>query len=85
MLIRRATFLEVGDFDETLEIGEVVDWLARATELSVRTSILPDVLLKRRLHDSNLGVTRRSTRSCYAKALKAAYFPQYVHLIVHPH
>lgn len=72
MLIRRAAFLEVGDFDETLEIGEVLDWLARATEHGVRTSVLPDVLFHRRLHDTNLGVTQRSTRNCYAKALKAA-------------
>jgi len=72
MLVRREAFLRVGYFNEELEIAESVDWLARADELGLRFNVLPDVMLRRRLHLSNSGVVKRNVRSQYAHALKAA-------------
>jgi glycosyltransferase involved in cell wall biosynthesis len=72
MLVRRESFLRVGYFNEDLEIAETVDWLARADELGLRFAILPDVMLRRRLHTTNSGMVKRGARSHYARALKAA-------------
>ena len=72
MLIRRDAFLKVGFFDETLTIGEGVDWLARANDAGIRSVVLPDVLLRRRLHETNIGTMKKNMRQDYARALKAA-------------
>lgn len=72
MLIRREAFLKVGFFDETLTIGEGIDWLARANDAGIRSVVLPDVLLRRRLHETNIGRTKKGMRQDYVRALKAA-------------
>jgi glycosyltransferase involved in cell wall biosynthesis len=71
MLVRRAAFAAVGMLDETLRVGEVVDWLARARELGVRGDVVPRVVLRRRLHDGNLGRGGVSQRLDYARVVKA--------------
>jgi len=72
MLIRHDAFMRVGLFDESLRVAEFVDWLARATHANLHSVVLPDVLLRRRLHGSNTGSTLRGARPDYARALKAA-------------
>lgn len=57
LLIRRAAFLRVGWFDVRLRHGDFIDWWARAGQLSLVYAVLPDLVLRRRLHDDNL--TRR--------------------------
>ncbi len=49
-----------------------MDWFMRATELDVRTLMLPDVVLKRRIHATNHGILRREARRDYVRVLKAA-------------
>lgn len=53
----------VGYFDESLRVGEYVDWLARARSLGVREKVSPTVSLLRRVHERN---TSRERRSDYA-------------------
>lgn len=55
MLIRRAIFASVGGFDESLRVGEFMDWLVRAKARGVREKSIDAVCLERRLHDDNLG------------------------------
>jgi hypothetical protein len=62
----------VGTFDETLRVGETLDWVARADLRGVTTVPLERVVLHRRLHDSNTGVTRRDQRIDYVRALRAS-------------
>ncbi|WP_156024779.1 glycosyltransferase family A protein [Smaragdicoccus niigatensis] len=57
MLIRTGAQRLVGDFDESLEVGEMIDWTARAHDSGVRFTSIYDVVLLRRSHDSN--TTRR--------------------------
>jgi hypothetical protein len=56
MMIRRAAFERVGPFSEHLRLGSCVDWTARATDLGLRTTMLPDVVAERRLHVTSLSV-----------------------------
>jgi glycosyltransferase involved in cell wall biosynthesis len=71
MLIKRDAFFRVGKFPGGLKVGEFVDWYARAVELQVRSLVLPDLFLWRRIHDSNQGIRERQSVSDYARVLKA--------------
>jgi len=71
MLIKRAAFFRVGKFQGDWKVGEFIDWYSRAVELQNRSLVLPDLLLWRRIHDSNQGVRERQSVSDYARVLKA--------------
>ena len=71
MLIKRNAFFRVGLFKGDLKVGEFIDWYARAVELKVRSLVLPELFLWRRIHDSNQGVRERQSVSDYARVLKA--------------
>ncbi len=72
MLIKKEAFMQVGFFNETLKIGEFVDWYARAMEMGLKQTMLPEVLMNRRIHKTNLGISQRDHRRVYVHALKAA-------------
>ena len=71
MLIKRDAFSRVGKFHGEWKVGEFIDWYARAVELQICSLVLPDLLLWRRIHDSNQGVRERQSVSDYARVLKA--------------
>lgn len=72
MLARRSAFEKVGPWTVGLKVGTGVDWYARSQEAKLRTVVLPDVLLERRLHLSNNGLQQADNRIQYASILKAA-------------
>jgi glycosyltransferase involved in cell wall biosynthesis len=72
MLIRRPSFERVGGFSTTLRVGVTVDWFARASEAGLRSLVLPEIVLERRLHTQNNGLRERDARSQYLHVLKAA-------------
>jgi glycosyltransferase involved in cell wall biosynthesis len=71
-LIRRSAFDRVGLFNPAFRVGEFIDWYARAREAGLMTAMLPAVVLHRRLHDTNTGITQRHHRGDYAAVVKAA-------------
>jgi glycosyltransferase involved in cell wall biosynthesis len=71
MLIRRESFHRVGDFSTNWRLGEFIDWYARAEEVALTSHMLPEVVLKRRIHDSNLGIQERRSRGDYAQIVKS--------------
>lgn len=72
MVIRRAAFDRVGAWKVGLKVGTGVEWYTRSVEAGVRTTVLPDVLLERRLHLSNNGLQQADHRLQYASIIKAA-------------
>jgi glycosyltransferase involved in cell wall biosynthesis len=70
MLVRSRSFFRVGYFG--VAIGEVLDWMLRADELGLRSTMLPQVVLKRRLHSVNSVLLHRNSRTEYVRYLKAA-------------
>ena len=72
MLIRRESFLRVGPFSTALRVGVGVDWYARAVELPLNMSMLPAVVLERRLHADNNGLRESDKRVQYLHVLKAS-------------
>jgi glycosyltransferase involved in cell wall biosynthesis len=53
MLIRREAHARVGPSDPRWTLGEFIDWQARAEDAGLRALMLPDVVLRRRLHTTN--------------------------------
>lgn len=72
MLIRRESFARVGRFSEEVKVGVTVDWYARALEAGLRSAMLPEVVLERRLHLTNNGLRERDSRQQYLHVLKAS-------------
>jgi glycosyltransferase involved in cell wall biosynthesis len=53
LLARRASLDRFGPFDESLRAGENMTWFVRAIGEGARLDVLPDLLMRRRLHQAN--------------------------------
>ena len=72
LLIKRESFLKVGPFETRWRIGEFVDWYARATELGLKSHLVPYVVMRRRIHETNIGIREKSSQVDYVRILKQA-------------
>jgi glycosyltransferase involved in cell wall biosynthesis len=54
LVARREAFEETGLFDPAYSIGCDADWFTRARDAGLRSAVVPEVLLQKRLHDTNL-------------------------------
>jgi glycosyltransferase involved in cell wall biosynthesis len=72
MLAKREAYFRVGPFSTRWTLGDGIDWYLRAVDLQLRMRMLPDVLLWRRVHDTNMGIQQRSSRQDYVHIVKAA-------------
>ncbi len=72
MLIKRESFFKVGLFDSQWRRGIFVNWYMRASEIGLRTHMLPDMHMWRRLHRTNHGIVNNDKSSDYVRMLKAS-------------
>ena len=70
LLARRAAIVRTGPFDETRRHGETVDWLDRFRRRAGTVRVVEDVVLRRRVHETN--ETRRQPTDLHAGYLAAA-------------
>ena len=56
LLARKELFAEIGTFDGHYKIGNDIDWFVRAKDQCVPMTIIPEVLLHRRVHEANTSV-----------------------------
>ncbi|MCX6624538.1 MAG: glycosyltransferase family A protein [Acidobacteria bacterium] len=70
LLVRRSSFERCGPFPEDLRVGELIPWLGRAGDLGLRSEVMADVLVERRLHNRNLGRMAGDRRQDYLSAVK---------------
>lgn len=70
MLIRTPALLRVGLFDPGFKTADFPEWYARAVSLNLRSSILPEVVAFRRIHDANTSRLKRA--ELYADYLRLA-------------
>jgi glycosyltransferase involved in cell wall biosynthesis len=62
MLIRRDPFVAVGTLDASLPSAANIDWMSRARLAGLRAVQIDDVVARRRLHRSNMGVRMGVTK-----------------------
>jgi glycosyltransferase involved in cell wall biosynthesis len=72
MLIKKDAFLKVGYFNPDVKVGEFIEWYLRAQDSGLQCVMLPDVVLKRRIHNANTGIRERDARKDYLRILKAS-------------
>jgi glycosyltransferase involved in cell wall biosynthesis len=73
LVVRRRSFDCIGGFDQSLKHSSETDWFLRADEAGAVKELLPDVLVRRRLHGSNRSARFASrSRDEYLHTVKAA-------------
>jgi glycosyltransferase involved in cell wall biosynthesis len=71
LVARRSAIERVGGFDETFRFGEDQDWLIRAREAGIEIAILPEVVLRRRIHDANMSHDNRESARWILRSIRA--------------
>jgi glycosyltransferase involved in cell wall biosynthesis len=59
LVAKKYVFDQVGHFNINYISCSDFEWITRAIELKIKIDILPDLLLNRRIHDTNLSITRK--------------------------
>lgn len=71
MLMKRDAFLQVGRFQLHWQVGEFIEWYTRAVEKNLKYFMLPEIVMRRRLHGGNHSDNKPDRRTDFAKILKA--------------
>ncbi|MCJ7626508.1 MAG: glycosyltransferase [Anaerolineaceae bacterium] len=71
ILVKKETLTQVGLFSANYQVGEFIDWYMRAKNLGLKSLMLPDVLVKRRLHKRNMTGQDTNTKMDYVRIIKA--------------
>jgi len=71
MLIKRESFFKAGLFDTQLRRGIFVNWYMHALEIGMRTHMLPNMHMWRRLHQTSNGIVNHDKSSDYVRMSKA--------------
>ena len=69
MLIRRAAFLKIGAYSLEIKLGEALEWWARAIDGGLKSEALQTVVLMRRIHGTNIGLTTPEPMRHYLRIL----------------
>ena len=72
LLIKKSSFMKVGFFDTQWRVGEFIDWYAKAQILRLNIKIIPEMIVKRRIHSTNQGIREKDSRIDYLRILKAS-------------
>lgn len=70
LLIRRRAFLRVGCFDTRWRHGDFIEWWARATRLHLVYTVVPRLVLRRRIHGHNMTRREPDGRRAYLALLR---------------
>lgn len=72
LLVRREVFECIGCFDPSFQVGESLDWIARAEEQGVLLGWVDAVVLRRRIHGANTVRKTQRLHANYLRVLKAS-------------
>jgi glycosyltransferase involved in cell wall biosynthesis len=72
LLAKRSVFGEVGPFNPALRVGSDTDWFLRAREANLVEEVVPEVLVRRRLHSGNLTRGDLASRDSLLTSMKAS-------------
>jgi len=72
LLVRRGAFDRIGFFREDMKRGSDVDWILRAQDAGMRSLLVEEVVLLRRMHDANSSIDEALFMSELLRALRAS-------------
>lgn len=72
LLVRRSVFARIGGFNGEWQVGETMDWIARAQERDIAFGHVGSVVLRRRIHTVNTVRKTQCLQSDYLHILHAA-------------
>ncbi len=67
---RAGVWEAAGPLDESLSVGEFIDWYGRVETAGIRSRMIEQPLVYRRAHDSNQSRLQKSLKSDYLKTLQ---------------
>ncbi|MEE9190604.1 MAG: glycosyltransferase [Candidatus Neomarinimicrobiota bacterium] len=56
LVAKRNVFKKVGYFDSKVKFSLDVDWFSRVKDMHIPTAVIPEILLLKRVHDSNVSI-----------------------------
>jgi len=71
-LFRKECFEETGLFNEMQRIGVFIEWYMRAMERGLKSRLIPEKVLRRRIHENNMGIKNQHARLEYVQIVKTA-------------
>jgi len=72
LMIRRRIFDKVGLFNTDYIISSDVEWFSRAKDVSIPMMVVPEIVLYRRIHDTNLSYQSKVGDPTLLRALRAS-------------
>ena len=72
LLIKRDAFFRAGPFATNWRVGEFVDWYLKAIEQGLKSLLLPEIVMERRIHTDNMGIREHKHYTDYVRILKAS-------------
>ena len=69
-MVRREVFARVGGFDPAFAVSEDTDWFARARDAGMRSAMLPQTLVWKRVHDRNSSLNEPAINGLLLRALR---------------
>ncbi len=76
ILIRKKVFDTIGDFDDSVTAGEIIDWQGKMDKNNLKIKKIDFISTSRRLHSTNFGKTQQKTEfKDYAALLRTRIKP----------
>lgn len=72
LVARKPVFDLIGKLDPKFTVGEDVDWFARAQDENVPMAIIPEVLLYKHIHNTNLSLNSSANNQNLLKILRSS-------------
>jgi glycosyltransferase involved in cell wall biosynthesis len=72
LVARKRVFDLVGGFDPSYSVREDTDWFARARDAGVPMALLPQVLLRKRVHGRNASLNEPTTNQLLLRAMRGS-------------
>lgn len=70
LMVRKKVFEKIGPFDPVERVTEFIEWFSRAQGMGCTSFVLPELVLKRRVHLTNCVQDRKHMNRQYARVLK---------------
>lgn len=72
LVARKQVFEVVGLFDPSFPVGEDTDWYARAKDAGVPMAVLPEVLVRKRVHGANSSLNEKGINELLLRAVRGS-------------